>query len=260
MRTLLVIITGFLLYIALPNAPSESHKSSNELSQSGIYSYLRDTTVLVRVMDANNIHMRTSGTGSLIKRGEDTYLITAAHVVASAKPDDNARWQVYVCRPKTKDYEYVGEDWVYASVENYSPADTGHDIAWCKVMEKNYGTRSTVFYTDKAPPPLYSVVWHCGNYFGCYFDVIRSGVIDAIGIRAPNVPHVSFDNASVTSFPGSSGGPIVLEDGRYIGMLARGRGETLSNYIPIRRIRQWARDEGLESLIFTGAREMPKAK
>ena len=48
------------------------------------------------------------------------------------------------------------------------------------------------------------------------------------------------------AFPGSSGGGVYLTDGRYVGMIVRGAGETFNLTVPIRRMREWAKRMGVE--------------
>ena len=58
-------------------------------------------------------------------------------------------------------------------------------------------------------------------------------------------PKVLFDQTTVTAFPGSSGGGVFTTDGRYMGMLVRGAGETFNLIVPVRRIKKWAEKENL---------------
>ena len=46
--------------------------------------------------------------------------------------------------------------------------------------------------------------------------------------------------------PGSSGGGVWTEDGKYMGMVVRGSGETFNLIVPIRRIRAWAKRVNVE--------------
>jgi len=55
-----------------------------------------------------------------------------------------------------------------------------------------------------------------------------------------------FDQTTVTAFPGSSGAGVFLRDGRYVGMLVRGSGETFNLIVPVRRMRSWAKTRDIE--------------
>jgi len=51
-----------------------------------------------------------------------------------------------------------------------------------------------------------------------------------------------FDQTTVAAFPGSSGGGVYLKsDGRYVGMIVRGAGETFNLIVPVRRMVAWAK-------------------
>lgn len=78
------------------------------------------------------------------------------------------------------------------------------------------------------------------------------GLISQIGRTLYD--HV-FDQSSATAFPGSSGGGIFnAETGEYIGTLVRGKGETLTYYVPIRRIKEWAKRHNIEFLFDESAK------
>ena len=55
-----------------------------------------------------------------------------------------------------------------------------------------------------------------------------------------------FDQTTVTAFPGSSGGGVFLTNGKYVGMLVRGAGETFNLIVPVRRMKAWVKLRGIE--------------
>jgi hypothetical protein len=55
-----------------------------------------------------------------------------------------------------------------------------------------------------------------------------------------------YDQTTCTAFPGSSGGGVFLEDGRYYGMVVRGAGETFNLIVPQRRLLSWAKKVKVE--------------
>jgi hypothetical protein len=55
-----------------------------------------------------------------------------------------------------------------------------------------------------------------------------------------------FDQTTVTAFPGSSGGGVFLTNGKYVGMLVRGAGETFNLIVPVRRMKSWVKSRGIE--------------
>ena len=66
---------------------------------------------------------------------------------------------------------------------------------------------------------------------------MTSGIISQVGRIHGKV---EFDQTTVTAFPGSSGGGVYLQDGRYVGMIVRGAGEGFNLMVPVRRMVRWA--------------------
>ena len=71
---------------------------------------------------------------------------------------------------------------------------------------------------------------------------MTSGIVAQVGRIHGKV---EFDQTTVTAFPGSSGGGVYLQDGRYVGMLVRGAGENFNLIVPIRRMVRWAEDHDI---------------
>jgi hypothetical protein len=89
---------------------------------------------------------------------------------------------------------------------------------------------------------------HVGSLLGQVgSNSLTTGVMSQHG-RVLN--NVVFDQSTCAAFSGSSGGGIYLEkDGRYIGMLVRGAGETFNLMVPIRRMKDWAKKANIEFAI-----------
>jgi len=150
----------------------------------------------------------------------------------------------------------VGEIKMQAQVIRYSDADTGHDLALLRVRKRNFVDVSSSFFLDKNEDHTYKIpaigtrLLHVGSLLGqvgsnSMTDGIMSQhgrIFDDIGSGAG----VVFDQTTVNAFPGSSGGGVFLEDGRYVGMLVRGAGETFNLIVPIRRMHSWAKSAGVE--------------
>ena len=75
---------------------------------------------------------------------------------------------------------------------------------------------------------------------------MTSGIVSQIGRVYPEIGKEVFDQTTVAAFPGSSGGGVYLEDGRYVGMLVRGAGETFNLIVPVRRMQAWAKKAKVE--------------
>jgi S1-C subfamily serine protease len=219
-------------------------------------------------LDAQSITIKaqgSQGSGVVITRqmGKDKahFIWTAAHVV------DGLRSERTVIDPKTgtkrtivefkklsllrfltQDGQRVGQVEMDAKVIRYSDADNGHDLALLRVSQKNnadFSKVNTVFYLDEKIPTIGTALMHCGSLHGADgANSITAGLVSAIardiGLK------VVFDQTSCPAFPGSSGGGVYIQsDGRYMGMLVRGAGETFNLVVPIRRMKRWAKDANI---------------
>jgi hypothetical protein len=60
------------------------------------------------------------------------------------------------------------------------------------------------------------------------------------------IEKIVFDQTTVAAFPGSSGGGVYLADGRLVGLVLRGAGETFNLIGPVRRLHDWSKRAGVE--------------
>ena len=83
-------------------------------------------------------------------------------------------------------------------------------------------------------------LYHVGSLLG---ELGSNSLTDGIvSQRGRLINKTIYDQTNATSFPGSSGGGIYeAATGKYVGMLVRGAGEGFSLYVPVRRMRSWAR-------------------
>ena len=196
-----------------------------------------------------------SGEGSGIlktrKMGKDnvTFVWTAAHVVSHLRqvrtvidPKTGTSKNVVeyadakVLRSGNQDGRVVEEHRMLAEVIRFS-AD--HDIALLRIRKKNYTTASVKFYLDEKIPIAGKHLWHMGSLLG---NVGGNSMTDGIMSHPGRVLNkVVYDQSTVAAFPGSSGGGVYLDDGRCIGQIVRGAGETFNLITPVRRMREWAK-------------------
>lgn len=103
--------------------------------------------------------------------------------------------------------------------------------------------------------PAGTELYHCGSPSGQALghNSLTDGIVSANGrmfdYTGVDLPYTQ---TSCSALPGSSGGIVaVKETGKYAGMLTLGiRNTDTFNYIvPVRRIVQWARDEGIEYIV-----------
>lgn len=218
-----------------------------------IVDYLQDTSLTVRAGDS-------SGSGVLIAKGAVTYVLTAAHVV------DGLRRVRQIIDPKTgasrslvyfepvEVVKFIVEDGVTvarieaaAEVIRYSDAEFGEDLALLRVNKRNFSTVSAKFYVETNLVSLGTELIHVGSLLGEFgANSVTTGIYSAKGrLLFGKV----FDQTSAAAFPGSSGGGVFLKDGRYVGMIVRGAGETYNLIVPIRRIATWAKRVKIEFIL-----------
>lgn len=200
------------------------------------------------------------GSGTLFTRGDTTYVWTAGHVIEDLRKTrkiiaDGVEKTVVefadaqIVQEFTENGRRVGEVCIDAEVLHYSDADTGHDLAILRVRKSKFTTLTTRFYDSDQPIPVGSELYHVGSLKGQFgANSYTTGVVSSIGrVLKLGANGVVFDQTTVTAFPGSSGGGIYLkETGEYVGMLVRGSGEQFNFIVPIRRMREWARECGIE--------------
>lgn len=205
----------------------------------------------------------SSGSGVLFTRkdGDDarTYVWTAAHVIDNLRKtrevivDGNSKTAVEfndasIVSEFYQDGRRIGEMKLDARVLRYSDADNGEDLALLEVRKKNFVPVETSVEFYDGTPELGSQLYHVGSLLGDLgANSLTAGVLSKVGRVLDLGPNgKTFDQVAVTAFPGSSGGGVYLKDGRCIGLLVRGAGETFGFVVPVRRMRTWAKDAGVE--------------
>ena len=211
--------------------------------------YLQDISITIRAGFSE-------GSGVAFNRDGTTYVWTAAHVV------DGLRTTRKVIDPKSgtmrtvvefKDAKIVktlidkgrtvGRIEIDAEVIRYSDADHGEDLALLRVRKKDFITTSAKFYLDAKIPVLGTRLLHVGSLLGQQgSNSMTTGIMSQHGRL---IGKTVYDQTTVNAFPGSSGGGVYLEDGRYVGMLVRGAGESFNLIVPARRMLDWAKRAGV---------------
>lgn len=249
----MIRITALILGIALSlSASGKEAKTSKVSERREVANYLQDISVTIRSQSG---YSKSEGSGVLITRnieGEKiTFVWTCGHVVDNLREvrtviEDGSPKKivefddVQIIKELVEDGRRVGEIKMDAVVVKYSDADDGEDLALLMVRAKDYGKASAKFYLDKSEPiiPIGSRLFHVGSLLGQMgANSMTSGIISQVGRIHGKV---EFDQTTVTAFPGSSGGGVYLEDGRYVGMIVRGAGEGFNLMVPVRRMKRWA--------------------
>lgn len=226
-----------------------------------VVEHLQDISVTI-VSESNRSKGEGSGVIVTRKRGDEAinFVWTAAHVV------DNLRTTRKVVDPKTgsertlvefKDAvivkelvaegRSVGKMELFAQVIRFSADE---DLALLRIRKKNFISDSVTFYLEKdaggSPviPSINTDLYHVGSLLGQVgSNSMTRGILSQVGRL---IDGRVFDQTTVAAFPGSSGGGVYLTDGRMMGMLLRGSGETFNLIAPVRRISEWAKNAGVE--------------
>lgn len=210
---------------------------------------------------------QSQGSGVLFTRtqGDETisFVWTAAHVVDALRttrkiidPNSGTERTVVEFRDPKIVQEFnqngrrIGEIVMDARVIRFSDYINGQDLALLEIRKRNFvpANVGAQFYLDDAIPPAGTELIHVGSLLGQFgSNSVTTGVISQIGRVLQGTNDTIYDQTTCPGFPGSSGGGVFLaNDGRYIGMLVRGAGETFNLVVPARRLRDWARDAKVE--------------
>lgn len=143
----------------------------------------------------------------------------------------------------------VGELKMDAKVILYSDADEGEDLALLVVRKRGFVDTDTKFYLDDKPVAIGTNLFHVGSLLGqSGANSMTNGIMSQVGrvLNLGSGDGTVFDQTTVTAFPGSSGGGVFKTDGKYVGMLVRGAGETFNLIVPVRRMKKWAKARSIE--------------
>jgi S1-C subfamily serine protease len=202
----------------------------------------------------------SEGSGVIVTRIIDgkkiNFVWTAAHVVDGLRrvkdvvtPDGASRKVVSfddcsLVKELIENGRRVGEMKMDAVVIRYSAKE---DLALLRIRKVDFISANAEFHLDPNIPTIGSALFHVGSLLGqAGSNSMTSGIISQIGRVYPGIGKEVFDQTTVAAFPGSSGGGVYLQNGRYIGMLVRGAGETFNLIVPVRRMIRWAKSAGVE--------------
>ena len=247
------LFTGILTAALLLSSMAVAHAQN-------VAQHLQDVSVTIKSGFAE-------GSGVLITReltAKDNEKIKVNFVVTCAHVIDNLRSTRQVIEngiPKTivefKDAQIVkelvengrkvGELKMDAKVIMYSDAEEGEDLALLMVRKRGFVDANTEFYLEGQPVDIGTDLFHVGSLLGqSGANSMTAGIMSQVG-RVLNLGSgggTVFDQTTVTAFPGSSGGGVFLTNGKYVGMLVRGAGETFNLIVPVRRMQSWVAARG----------------
>lgn len=145
-----------------------------------------------------------------------------------------------IIKTLVEDGRSVGKLEIFAQVIRYSQEQ---DLAVLRVRQKNFLRDGVDFCLDPKAPAIGTDLLHVGSLLGeMGSNSLTKGTLSQQGRL---VDQQVFDQTTCAAFPGSSGGGVYLEDGRLIGQVLRGAGETFNLIAPARRIVEWARSASI---------------
>ncbi len=181
------------------------------------------------------------------------FVVTCAHVVDNLRStrtiveDGKSKTIVEFKDPQivkelVENGRKVGELKMDAKVILFSDATEGEDIAILMVRKRDFVDANTEFDLSKKPVKIGTQLFHVGSLLGqSGANSMTAGIMSQVGrvLDLGSGGGTVFDQTTVTAFPGSSGGGVFLTDGKYVGMLVRGAGETFNLTVPVRRMCDW---------------------
>jgi hypothetical protein len=246
---LVILLSGIMAFPGVAEDPVDNKGDKKEaVADVPVPQYLQDISVTIRAD-------RSEGSGVITNVGGINYVWTAAHVVAglrhthSAIVDGTSKTLVEfddaeVVKELIEDGRMVGQMRFFAEVIRYSDSEFGEDLALLRVRKKDLTKTRVLFYLDEKIPSLGTELYHVGSLLGQMgSNSMTRGIMSQHGRVLYGVV---YDQTTCAAFPGSSGGGVFLRDGRYVGMIVRGAGETFNLCVPVRRMHGYAKKVGVD--------------
>ncbi len=182
--------------------------------------------VSVTVCNSEGLHF---GSGTLLVKGGEVYVLTAHHVVKGDHCTGD-RFSVTQFKSSLDGVEtvvtYRGKLSTTLPDEDAALISLGklEGVAGCKVADK--------------PPSVDDPIIHCGSYGGgggsnVFRHSIAKGSVVGLGRYLKDQ---LFDTGDFTMYPGSSGGGVFNAAGELIGFVSRGMGDRACLFVPARRL------------------------
>ena len=221
---------------------------TGKIERDDVPQYLQDVAVTIKAG-------RSQGSGVLkVTKDGQVWVWTCGHVVEhlrQVQAGENGKSAIVftdaeILRIEVEDGRRIGSQLYDAEVIRYSHAEKGEDLALLRLRSKRYKAANSVrFYLDAKIPPIGTDLCHCGSLLG---EIgANSFTAGPMSQHGRVLYGKTFDQVAAPSFPGSSGGVVCLRnDGRYVGMVVRGAGETFTLTVPVRRMMSWAKRVGVD--------------
>ena len=248
--------------------------ASVRAQDSKLYQHLQDVSVTVKTPTGEGSGVIVTRVVPLTEPGplgkpltvKVNFVWTAAHVIdglrsvrtviKDGRPTKVVEFKdAQIVQELVEDGRRVGEMKMEAKVIKYSDSENGEDLALLMIRKKGFIDKSVTFFKAEGKPvPIGTELYHVGSLLGqTGSNSMTRGICSQVGrvLDLGTGDGVVFDQTTVTAFPGSSGGGVFLSErsgdnaGQYMGMLVRGAGETFNLIVPVRRMRDYAKKEGI---------------
>ena len=241
--------------------------ATSQVPDRDLYQHLQDVSVTVKSFsgEGSGVIVTREVTVSSGKKEKVNFVWTAAHVVdglrsvrvviKDGKPTTVVEFKdAQIVKELVENGRRVGEIKMEAKVIKYSDSENGEDLALLMVRKKGFIDKTTIFHAADESVPIGTELYHVGSLLGQVgSNSMTRGILSQIGrvLDLGTGDGVVFDQTSCPGFPGSSGGGVFLSErnkgheGHYVGMLVRGAGETFNLIVPVRRMRKYAKANGI---------------
>ena len=147
---------------------------------------------------------KSSGSGFIVAKNGKKYVITNAHVVESAGVEQGSLY-IYSVSRKKYEVKVLGGDSFY-------------DFAVLEFVDKPGVEISTIQFST-AVPRIGQKVYAIGNSLGEYPYTVTDGIISAKNrVRGGTTGKFGFLQSTATIIWGNSGGPLINESGKVVGI------------------------------------------
>lgn len=145
------------------------------------------------------------GSGFAIEHAGEKYIVTNAHVIDNAANSQGSLF-IYSIAQNRYEVEVIG-------------GDTFYDIAVLKFVDTPGAEIIPINFNDGPVPKLGEKVFAIGNPLGEYPFTVTDGIISAKNrVRGGITGKFGFLQSSATTIWGNSGGPLVNENGKAVGI------------------------------------------
>ncbi len=145
-----------------------------------------------------------SGSGFAINKNGKLYIVTNAHVVESASDEQGS---IFVYSYNRKKYEV-----------KVRGGDSFYDIAVLEFIDQP-GTELKPLNFEKEIPAIATRVFALGNPLGQFPNTVTDGIVSAVNRSRDGVTgKFGFIQSTATLIWGNSGGPLVNESGKVVGV------------------------------------------